>query len=65
MKERRLELLVPASELAKRPRAHFEPPTRGYARLHHEQVLQADRGCDLDFLRDTPTRGAAPGMSEE
>ncbi len=65
MKERRLELLVPASELAKRPRAHFEPPTRGYARLHHEQVLQADRGCDLDFLRDTPTRGTAPAMSEE
>jgi dihydroxy-acid dehydratase len=28
------------------------PPTadRGYLRLHHEHVMQADRGADLDFL---------------
>ena len=24
--------------------------TRGYARLYHEHVLQADQGADLDFL---------------
>ena len=28
----------------------------GYARLHREQVLQADLGCDLDFLRAVPNR---------
>ena len=25
--------------------------TRGWAQLYHDQVLQADEGCDLDFLR--------------
>ncbi len=25
-------------------------PARGYARLFHETVLQADQGCDFDFL---------------
>jgi len=59
--ERRLDLLVPPEELAERPRASFEPPSRGYARLHREQVLQADRGCDLDFLRHTPTRSSSAG----
>jgi dihydroxy-acid dehydratase len=54
--ERRLDLLVPASELAGRPRQRFEAPVRGYARLHRAEVLQADRGCDLDFLRHTPAR---------
>ena len=24
--------------------------TRGYVRLYTEHVLQADKGCDLDFL---------------
>ena len=49
---RRLDLLVPEDELARR-RAAFRtppPPARGYARLHAEHVLQADRGCDFDFL---------------
>ena len=49
---RRLDLLVDDSELARR-RAGFrrpELPARGYARLHAEHVLQADRGCDFDFL---------------
>ncbi len=49
---RRLDLLVPEDELARR-RAAFKAPTspaRGYARLHAEHVLQADRGCDFDFL---------------
>jgi dihydroxy-acid dehydratase len=27
-----------------------EPPVRGYAALYVEHVLQADRGCDFDFL---------------
>ena len=27
-----------------------EPPTRGYARLYYDHVLQANQGCDFDFL---------------
>jgi dihydroxy-acid dehydratase len=49
---RRLDLLIDADELARR-RAQFQPPprpARGYARLHFDHVLQADRGCDFDFL---------------
>ena len=30
-------------------------PTRGYAALFHRSVLQADEGCDFDFL--VPGRG--------
>jgi dihydroxy-acid dehydratase len=26
-------------------------PPRGYARLYNEHILQADGGCDFDFLR--------------
>lgn len=49
---RRLDLLVDDAELERR-RAAFRPPpvpARGYAHLHATRVLQADRGCDLDFL---------------
>jgi dihydroxy-acid dehydratase len=58
--ERRLDLRVAPEELERRSRERFEVPTRGYARLHREQVLQADQGCDLDFLRHTPS-GQKPG----
>jgi dihydroxy-acid dehydratase len=34
-------------------------PERGYARLYRSQVLQADRGCDFDFLRKKPTETRA------
>lgn len=49
---RRLELLVPEAELAARRRdwAPPEPPSGGYASLYVEHVLQADQGCDFDFL---------------
>jgi dihydroxy-acid dehydratase len=52
---RRLELLVPPEELARRRTAWTkeQPPSkyqRGYYRLYIEHVMQADRGCDLDFL---------------
>ena len=53
IKERRLDLLVPEAELARR-REHWRPPatpTRGWDRLVAEQVLQADEGCDLAVLR--------------
>jgi dihydroxy-acid dehydratase len=52
--ERRLELLLPEQEIAKRL-AHWSPPPRrhlrGYPRLYLDHVLQADAGCDFDFLR--------------
>ena len=43
VKERRLDLLVDETELARR-RADFAPPpppARGYARLYHDRVLRA------------------------
>lgn len=50
---RKLELLVSDEELAQR-RAQARPappsPERGYLALHHAHVLQANKGCDLDFL---------------
>ena len=54
--ERRLDLLVPEAELAGRRSEPIARPKRGYARLYRDEVLQADLGCDLDFLRHTPTR---------
>ncbi len=53
VKERRLDLLVEDSELARR-RAQWAPPAapkRGWDKLVHEQVLQATEGVDLAFLR--------------
>jgi dihydroxy-acid dehydratase len=51
---RRLELHVPGAELARR-RAAWQPPerahSRGYGWLYLQHVLQADQGCDFDFLR--------------
>jgi dihydroxy-acid dehydratase len=50
---RRIDLLVAEETLARR-RAELRPPAlpeRGYARLYAEHVLQADQGCDFDFLR--------------
>jgi len=56
VKERRLDLLVPPEELARRAAAVPPRPPRGYARLYHDQILQADLGCDFDFLRQSPLR---------
>ncbi|HXO02848.1 MAG TPA: dihydroxy-acid dehydratase, partial [Stellaceae bacterium] len=59
VEERRIDLLVSPEELARRPVAPPPVPERGYARLYRNQVLQADRGCDFDFLRKQPTRVSA------
>jgi dihydroxy-acid dehydratase len=51
---RKIELLVDDAELAQRRAALPAPPpapVRGYAALFHRSVLQADEGCDFDFLR--------------
>ncbi len=52
--ERRLDLLVEATELARRRAAlprPAPPPVRGYGKLYMDHVLQAEHGCDFDFLR--------------
>jgi dihydroxy-acid dehydratase len=51
---RRLDLLVDEAELARRRAAWTAPavpPRRGYAKLYMDHVLQAEHGCDFDFLR--------------
>jgi dihydroxy-acid dehydratase len=53
---RRIELLIDNAELESRLAAwkqsppHRKKPTRGYARLFEDSVLQADQGCDFNFL---------------
>ena len=51
---RRLDLLVEPREIERRlaeapePKAHF---SRGYGWIYTRHILQADKGCDFDFLR--------------
>jgi dihydroxy-acid dehydratase len=52
---RRLEIDLPAAELARREpsatmKAALPAPRRGWERLYIDHVMQADRGADLDFL---------------
>lgn len=49
----RLSLLVDDTELSRRRAAWTPPPAyrRGYGRLFVDHVLQANAGCDFDFLR--------------
>jgi L-arabonate dehydrase len=62
VRARSLDMLVSEEELARR-RAAWTPPARGdergYRALYREHVLQANEGCDLDFLR-----GRSPVVSE-
>ena len=62
---RRIELLVEDAEIEKRlaewkllPAVH-QPARRGYAKLFENSVLQADQGCDFDFLLREGTERAA------
>jgi dihydroxy-acid dehydratase len=59
VKERRLDLLVEPAELARRQISPPPIPERGYAALYHREILQADRGCDFNFLRKHPLAEAA------
>lgn len=53
---RRIELLIDNAELQDRLAAwkklppHREAAARGYAKLFEDSVLQADQGCDFNFL---------------
>jgi dihydroxy-acid dehydratase len=53
----RLDLDLPEEEIARR-RERLPPPEpryrRGYGAMFLEHVLQADEGCDFDFLRALP-----------
>jgi dihydroxy-acid dehydratase len=56
VESRRIELLIDETELHRRLETWKRATphslaTRGYARLFEEHVLQADRGCDFDFLQ--------------
>lgn len=57
--ERRVDLLVNPAELERR-RQCWQPPEsahlRGYPRLYIDHVLQANEGCDFDFLRPRNAR---------
>jgi dihydroxy-acid dehydratase len=53
---RRIELLIDDAAMQQRLAAwkelppHREAASRGYAKLFEDHVLQADQGCDFDFL---------------
>ncbi len=54
VRERKIDLLVSEKELSERKkswRPPTTPPARGYAKLYMDHVLQAEHGCDFDFLR--------------
>jgi dihydroxy-acid dehydratase len=61
---RRLQLCVEAGELERRRARQREPRTSdlasGYRRLYAEHVLQADAGCDFDFMRADKMTATAP-----
>jgi dihydroxyacid dehydratase/phosphogluconate dehydratase len=53
LEKRRLDLLIPEDELRRRMGA-WRPPAkkyrRGYYTMFLDHILQADKGCDFDFL---------------
>jgi L-arabonate dehydrase len=60
--QRRLDLLVEERELERRRhelKQRGAAEVRGYRRLYEDHVLQADEGCDFDFLR-----GRSPVVEE-
>jgi dihydroxy-acid dehydratase len=63
---RRIDVLIDDAELERR-RAAWTPPApppgaeRGYLRLYLECVLQADEGCDFDFLAPGQAASASAG----
>ena len=56
--DKRIDLLVDPAEVARRLQDFVPPPSpaRGYKALYRKAVLQAEGGCDFDFL----TQAGAP-----
>ena len=57
VESRRLDLLIPEEELHRRLNAWRPAPNkyrRGYYTMFLEHILQADKGCDFDFLAGAP-----------
>ncbi len=65
VEKRRLDILVPESELERR-RYQWKPPkskaVRGYAKLYIDHVNQSHQGCDFDFLQGTPGETSEPDI---
>ncbi len=62
--QRKLNVLVSDEELARRKAEWVAPAprfSRGYGAMHQVHVLQADKGCDFDFLQ----RGGASTATGE
>lgn len=52
--KRKIEILVSPEEMSAREREEIRPGheyRRGFKRLHAQHIMQADKGCDFDFLR--------------
>lgn len=66
-KNRLIELLVSEQELLERrknaPPQKNNPALRGYRKLFIEQVTQADKGCDFQFLRPIGPYKTIPNRS--
>lgn len=65
---RSLSLLVSDEEMAARAAAQPidqapDPDARGYRKLYLDCVLQADKGCDFDFLQAPHMTRSVPGAS--
>jgi len=63
---RKLNVLVSDAELDRRKAAWVKPAprfTRGYGALHQVHVMQADQGCDFDFLQRGGARPASVSAS--
>jgi len=64
VKQRSLSVVVSEKELAERmaslPHTSIDHEARGYRKLFLTSVMQADEGCDFDFLRAAEIRQHAP-----
>lgn len=66
VRERRIDLLVDEAELERRRQTttiQLPKIERGYAKLYQQHVLQADCGCDFDFLQGKSIQTAEKGTS--
>ncbi|RDU94922.1 L-arabinonate dehydratase [Trinickia dinghuensis] len=65
--QRKLNVLISDEELARRKAAWVAPEprfTRGYGAMHQIHVMQADKGCDFDFLQRDGVDGACGSGGE-